>query len=342
MDENKTDKNRVDENRIYENSRQTALFPGMQAIAARLDMAAEAAEVLRGEENVEIAGVSETRRERKGIIVHVIKILNQKAAARMGKPQGTYVTCEVPMVQDEKSIAAAAGVIGEELAALLPPLSGQTLLVAGLGNREAIPDALGTRVAELTFAPRHLFADGEVEGLNRVCVFSPGVTGMTGLDAAESIAALARQINAAAVILIDALAAASVSRVGVSIQLADSGISPGGGVGNSRPTINRESCGCPVIAIGVPTVVDTAAIINGTLQALGGFWQGRGLCLPALSDEACQYAEQELLQAFGGRLMVTPKDIDQLIADDAEILAAAIAIAAHPAAGVDNYHDFIR
>ncbi|MBQ6808954.1 MAG: GPR endopeptidase [Firmicutes bacterium] len=328
---------------MEERERRRSLFPGMQAIAARLDMAAEAAEVLRGEANVEIAGVRETVREKKGVRVHVIQVLNQKAAARMGKPQGTYVTCQIPMIQDEKSIAAAAAVIGEELAALLPPLAGKTLLVAGLGNREAIPDALGPRVAELSFATRHLFEGGEdVAGLNRVCVLCPGVTGMTGLDAAESISALARQIQPAAVLLVDALAAASVSRVGVSVQLADTGLCPGGGVGNERPVINQESCGCPVISIGIPTVVDTAAIIDGTLQALGGFWKGRGLCLPALSDEACRYAEEELLRVFGGRLMVTPKDIDQMIADDAEILAAAIAIAVHPAAGMDNYHDFIR
>lgn len=330
------------EERRGEGRGERGLFPGMQAVAARLDLAAEAAEVLRGEADVEIAGVSERVREQRGIRVHEIRVLNQKAATRMGKPKGCYITCQLPPAQDEGSISRAAGVIGEELSALLPPLAGGTLLLVGLGNRDAIPDALGPRVVDLSFATRQLFAQGEVEGLNRVCLFCPGVAGMTGLDAAESVSALARQLRPAAVIVVDALAAADVRRVGLSVQLADSGISPGGGVGNCRPEINQDSCGCPVVAIGVPTVVDSVAIIQGTLLALGGYWQQRGLALPSLSDEACEYAEQELLENFGGRLMVTPKDIDQLIADDAEILAAAIAIAVHPAAGVDNYHDFIR
>ena len=325
-----------------EKEEKAGLLPGMSSIAARLDMAVEAAEVLRGEADVEIAGVRETVRQEKNITVHVVKVLNEQGASRMGRPKGTYVTCDVPMPHDERTIAAAAGVIGGELAALLPPLAGETLLVVGLGNREAVPDSLGARVAELTFATRHLFTKEEIQGLNRVCVVAPGVTGLTGLDAAESVAALARQIHPVAVVLVDALAAASISRVGGSIQMSDTGIRPGGGVGNQRPAINAQTCGCPVVAIGVPTVVDTAAIISGTLDALGEFWQGRGLCLPALTDEACAFAEERLLQVFGGRLMVTPKDIDQLIAVDAELLAAAIAIAVHPAAGMDNYHDFIH
>ncbi|MDO4732335.1 MAG: GPR endopeptidase [Bacillota bacterium] len=318
------------------------LFPGMQSVAARLDMVAEAVEVLRGEAETEITGIREKVRERRGLQIHEVCVLSQKAAARLGKAQGCYITCRIPAVQDEKSIAVAAAVIGEELAALLPPLQGKSLLLVGLGNREAIPDALGPRVAEKSFATRHLFQEQEQEGLNSLCVLCPGVTGMSGMEAAESVSALARQLQPAAVLLVDSLAAASVSRVGLSVQLTDTGISPGGGVGNRRPGISRENCGCPVLAMGVPTVVDTAAIIEGTLHSLGKFWQERGQFLPALSDEACHFAEQELLQAFGGRLMVTPKDIDQLIADAAEILAAAIAIAVHPAAGMDNFHDFIR
>ena len=319
-----------------EKEKKAGLLPGMSSIAARLDMAVEAAEVLRGEADVEIAGVRETVRQEKNITVHVVKVLNEQGASRMGRPKGTYVTCDVPMPHEERTIAATAGVIGGELAALLPPLAGETLLVVGLGNREAVPDSLGARVAELTFATRHLFTKEEIQGLNRVCVVAPGVTGLTGLDAAESVAALARQIHPVAVVLVDEWPSPHQPSLAFEIQMSNTGIRPGGGVGNQRPAINAQTCGCPVVAIGVPTVVvDTAAIISGTLDALGEFWQGRGLCLPALTDEACAFAEERLLQVFGGRLMVTPKDIDQLIAVDAELLAAAIAIAVHPAAGMD-------
>ncbi len=310
-------------------------------LAQRLDLASEATALLRGEADVEISGVSEEVLDQQGVKIHIITILNEAGAARMGKPQGRYITLTLPRLEHEEDLGQVAAVVAGQLKSLLPPLTGGTLLVAGLGSRAAIPDALGPRTVELICATRHLFREQvDTTGLGSVATLSPGVLAESGLESAELLAAVCRELKPAALLAVDALAASDMRRVGVTIQMADSGISPGSGVGNRRIGVNSRNMGCPVIAIGVPTVVDSAAIIRETVRCMDQFRGGKRL--DDFDDAACEYCENDLLAQFGGRLMVTPKDIDDLVAKVAEILAAAVAMLVHPAAQINNYHDFIK
>ena len=322
-------------------------FYAMPRLAARLDLAQEAMDILRGAADVEIAGIREDVRQQDGVTMHMVTVLDERGSQAIHKPCGNYITFDIPPLNEANAFRCVADMVATQLHALLPPLQGRTLLVIGLGNSGAVPDALGPQVVSLTYATRHLFITGTPPaGLERVCSLAPGVLGTSGIETAEIIRGVCDRLQPAAVIVVDALAAASVSRVGTTIQMTDSGIAPGSGVSGSKPgrtEISAASLGCPVVALGVPTVVDAAAIIKETLSALRAYWQGKAQPLPPeIDDDAREYTEAQLLAAFRGTLMVTPKDIDQLIADQAEIIAAAIAICAHPACTAENYQDFIK
>ena len=312
--------------------------------AKGLDLAVEANSFLRGDGNREIAGVAEKVLHRRGIVIHRITVLNTKGAERIGRPPGRYITLDIPAYGNDTDPADIAQTVAEELADLLPlPIREAPLLVLGLGNCNATPDALGPKVAELTCATRHLFAHRRnIRDIAPVCTIAPGVLGNSGIETAEIIRGVCHHISPAAVIAVDSLAAASVTRVGTTIQIAETGIRPGSGIDDRRCPINSDLTGCPVIAIGVPTMVDSAAIITETANALEAYrlrHQPQRQVYPDIA--ACRFAEEQLLNRFRGRLMVTPKDIDELIEKDAEIIAAAIAIAVHPAATKDNYLNFL-
>ncbi|NLF79888.1 MAG: GPR endopeptidase [Clostridia bacterium] len=318
---------------------------GLADLAPRLDMAAEANALLRGQANQEIEGVAEEVREENGVTVHIITVLNEKGAARLNRQPGRYITIDIPLEDEEDDIGEIAKVVAGQLKNLLrtAPSVAHPLLIVGLGNDNAIPDALGPRVVDMSYATRHLFHLHNLEGYSAVCAVAPGVLENSGIETAEIIDGICEHIHPSALIVVDSLAAASISRVGTTIQVCETGIRPGSGLGKRRSGIDSTMTGCPVIAIGVPTVVDTAAIIAETLTSLGQYWRGRAMIVPPqLDDAAYSYAEKQLLERFRGRLVVTPKDIDDLIARDAEIIAAAIAMMAHPAATKDNYHNFLR
>ena len=319
---------------------------GCSALAARLDLAIEANALLRGTANIEIPGVAEEVQQSSGVIIHIITVLDERGEEALHRPQGKYITLDIPPVENEETIADIASVAAKQLSSLLPVTGtfSRPILVVGLGNNNAIPDALGPRVIDLTYATRHIFQNGQKPaGLAPVCTIAPGVLGNSGIETAEIIMGICEHIHPAALIVVDSLAAASVTRVGTTIQISYTGIKPGSGIGNRRNGIDEDMAGCPVIAIGVPTVVDTASIISETVKSLDRYWEGKAQLFPTKIDEgACQFAEKQLLERFRGRLMGTPKDIDELIADDAEIIASAIAITIHPGADKNNYHDFIR
>ena len=215
----------------------------------------------------------------------------------MGKPKGRYITaCLPPLTDDERDLTQHAALIGKELAAMLPPEG--TVLVVGLGNRTVTPDALGPATADLVLATRHIGGEfaraAGLTDLRPTAVVTPGVLGQTGTESSETVRGVCREIHPCAVIVVDALAAGEAQRLGRTVQLCDSGIAPGSGVGNDRRPLNREVLGVPVIAMGIPTVVDAA--MEG--------------CAP---------------------MMVTPREIDLMIARGARLLAAAIHAALQPA-----------
>ncbi len=315
-------------------------FSKLAPLAGRLDLAMEATALLRGDADIELPGVSEEVRRQGEVDIHTITIINEAGEQLMCRPKGRYITLTIPELNDGEILAQVAQTTAQELQALLPPLQGGGLLAVGLGNNLAIADALGPRVVAQTYATRHL--PNRPPELSPLCTLAPGVLGVTGIETAEILKGVIDHVQPDVMLVIDALAAASVSRVGVTIQMAENGICPGSGVGNNRQKIDRETMGVPVIAIGVPTVVSALSIIRETAVSLSGYWHSLGQCMPDATTEAVTFAEHSLLEAFSGPLMVTPKDIDELIDNVAELLAAAIAIAVHPAATGQNYHDFIK
>ena len=224
-------------------------------------------------------------------------ILSTRGEALLGKPRGRYITAALPALSDdERLLERCAGHIGRELQAMLPPEG--TVLVVGLGNRSVTPDALGPTAAGMVLATRHI--QGEfartvgLDDLRPTAVVTPGVLGQTGTESSEIIRGVCREIHPVAAVVIDALAARSTDRLGRTVQLCDSGISPGSGVGNDRRPLNREVLGVPVIAMGIPTVVD--AVMDG-----------------------CE-----------APIMMTPREVDIMISRAARLLAMSIHVALQP------------
>ena len=231
-------------------------------------------------------------------------IRTEDGAAAVGKPCGQYVTMDLPPLSDsDEELREHATLLGEELKRLLPPTG--CVLVAGLGNESITPDAVGPATAKLVLATRHL--EGEFArasglfDLRPTAVVHPGVVGETGVETAELIRGVCRTVHPAAVIAVDALAAASPARLGTTVQMSDGGIAPGAGVGNHRAALDRHTLGVPVIAIGVPTVVDAAGLLADE------------------TGEAFRY------------MMVTPREIDLIIHRCARLIAMSIHKALHPA-----------
>lgn len=238
--------------------------------------------------------------------------LGEKAADAMGRAAGNYVTAQLPPLTDnEQSLETAAISIATELRRLLPAAG--TVLVVGLGNEAITPDALGPAAARMVLATRHI--QGEfarsvgLDDLRPVAVLSPGVLGNTGMESGELTAGVCARIRPAAVIAVDALAAGSLSRLGCTVQLSDTGIAPGSGVGNNRQALNQELLGAPVIGIGVPTVVDAVTI----------------------AEELAHHDGGDIVSPRGAAMMVTPREIDLMIRRASRLVAMTINAALQPA-----------
>lgn len=256
----------------------------------------------------ELPGVCCDEETRGGVRLTRIRVTEGAGARAIGKPAGTYLTVELPRLSDDGLLADAGKVLAEAFASLLPREG--TVLVAGLGNPAITPDALGPRTADGVLATRHISDELArtvgLPGLRRVAVLWPGVLGRTGIETQEILRGAVDRIRPAAVVAVDALAARRLERLGRTVQLADSGISPGSGVGNARGEISRATLGVPVVSVGVPTVVDAATLAQDLLA---------GEEPPPLPD---------------GGMVVTPREIDLLIDRAAELLSHALNCALHP------------
>ncbi|MCL2106904.1 MAG: GPR endopeptidase [Oscillospiraceae bacterium] len=241
---------------------------------------------------------------------------NEKGARALGKPPGRYVTLELPPLGEYADVyGEALDACARELRRLLPPEG--AVLVAGLGNDGVTPDALGPRCCSLVQATRHIGGElarsAGLGDLRPVACLAPGVLGRTGMESGEHLAAVARKLKPAALIVVDALAARRLSRLGRTVQLSDSGIVPGSGVGNARQAIQPATLGIPVISIGVPTVVDAATLAFDLLER-------RGLA-----------AEPEREPEGGAEgMMVTPREVDLVVDRAARLISMAINCALQP------------
>ncbi|MBQ6819532.1 MAG: GPR endopeptidase [Clostridia bacterium] len=241
-----------------------------------------------------------------------IMVTDSVGAQCVGKPVGSYVTIEVPPFSDESaSDDERRSAITVELTRILPKEG--PILIAGLGNADITPDALGPKTVESILATRHIGEELShslgLGALRSVSVISPGVLGKTGIETVEIIKGVVREVSPAAVIVIDALASRRLSRLGCTVQISDTGISPGSGVGNARKEISQSTLGVPVIAMGVPTVVDATTLAKDLLHG----------------EE-----QQEDITQNGQGMMVTPKEIDTVIDHAADLVALSINCALHP------------
>lgn len=282
----------------------------------RTDLAMESAEEMGS-----MPGVKVSHWENGGVEVTEVEVTDLKSATRLGKPMGRYVTLEAPALKDRDIDArlAMSSVIGEEIARMLGDTQGATVLVAGLGNRQVTPDSLGPGAIDRLLVTRHIFTELPAyadERLRSVCAVAPGVMGVTGIETAEMLESIVRTVEPKCVICVDALSARAPSRIGSAVQISNTGIQPGSGVGNRRAALNKESLGVDVIAVGMPTVIYAATLARDALASAGS---------DAVSD-----FEQKLADIPGGDLIVTPREIDALIKDSAGMIAMGINRALQP------------
>lgn len=271
----------------------------------RTDLALEAKALWEKEagQTTELPGVKARERLRDGLPVTEVEILDRRGEEALGKPVGRYLTLELPRVPGEIRPLAAA--LAEELEPLLP--SRGSVLVAGLGNEAVTPDALGPRCLRNIFLTRHLIAHlpDQFGKYRPVCAVAPGVLGTTGVESMELVRGVVEHVKPACVLAVDALAAASAARLCCTVQLADTGIVPGSGVGNRRAAFNKKTLGVPVVGLGIPTVIDAAT--------LGG--------------EA--------------GMIVTPRDIDARIRFLSAVVAGGINLTLHPGIPYEDFAQFV-
>lgn len=273
----------------------------------RTDLALEARELWQeqADEATILSGVRAREQTSRGIHTTVVEVLNREGARSLGKPVGTYVTLELEqgLLREPDGFSRAAIRLGREVARLVPARGG--VLVAGLGNAAVTPDALGPKTLEHLVVTRHL--QDYMPQMRSVSAVSPGVLGTTGLESVEIIRGVVERSAPGCVVVVDALASRSLNRVCTTVQLTDTGITPGSGVGNRRAAFNRQTLGVPVVAVGVPTVVDARTLLLDILEKNG-----------------------EKMEKITGEcdknMVVMPKDVDARVGRMARLLGYGISL----------------
>lgn len=280
------------------------------------DLASELKEI-----NNEIPGIEEETEYKGKIKITRIKILNDNAARKIGKKKGCYVTIDSDDLEKRTGaiFKEIASVLSNEIRGMIPITENSTILVVGLGNREVTPDSLGPKVVTAVHVTRHLkkyMPEALEVNIPSVCAIAPGVLGMTGIETNDIVRGIIEELKPDCIIAIDALASRRATRISNTIQLCDSGISPGSGVGNIRSELSKDSLDIPVIAIGVPLVVYASTIIYDSITSV--------------ESEYDEDKIQALIDSILKRqcdMIVTPKDIDVIIKDMTSVIATGINIA---------------
>ncbi len=283
----------------------------------RTDLAVETDQLLAEARQFATGYIKKQSQIDEDISIIEIKITGEEGEKAFGKPKGTYVTVEVQGILDEKDKIKerAARALADELKKLIKFDYYLKVLVVGLGNEKVTPDSLGPHTVDKVKITSHLFkmfdCDGDWEMAN-VSGFNPSVTGVTGMETSELIEKAVSLVKPDVVVAIDALAAKDIKRISTTIQVCDTGIAPGAGMGNNRKEINEKTLGCPIIAIGVPTVIDSKTLL---LEA---------------AEEIKDWDIEKYLEGRDFDMIVTSTDIDQIIKDFSEIISNAINITLHP------------
>ncbi|OYD07645.1 GPR endopeptidase [Paludifilum halophilum] len=356
------------------------------AFSIRTDLAREAHDMAvqdRGDD-AGVPGVRMDEYEENGITTSWIRIEDDRGAQEIGKQAGLYLTLEIPSLrrQDSELQQRVADHFSREFQNYLQQVGvdvNAKVLIVGLGNKNVTPDALGPFVVKHTLVTRHLFQlmpERVEEGYRPVSAISPGVLGTTGMETSEIVFAVVEKTKPDVIIAIDALASRALSRVYTTIQVADTGINPGSGVGNKRKALNRETLGIPVIAIGIPTVVDAATIAHDSIDFVLGHLNREmnqqqptnpldPLNRPDVKEIQSQQISpetgqkmmgivgqleprekkqliREVLEPLGQNLIVTPKEVDAFVGDMGKLVADGINCALHQAVTPENVSSHVN
>lgn len=317
------------------------------------DLAVEARELYNEKNNVEIQGVSVDVEEKANYTITRVEVLDKNGMEIMGKPMGKYITVEVPNMNnaDEDLKDEISLILSNEIKKMGLNKPESKILIIGLGNWNISSDALGPRIVERILVTRQYFVNFNKDyddTMSSVAAMAPGVMGITGIESIDIIQGVVERIKPDLLIAVDALASRKMNRVGTTIQLSDTGISPGSGVGNKRKTLNKENLGIPVLSIGVPTVVDAATMVSDTLDLIINAMKedaevGKEFynILESLEEEERYSLVSEVLNPFMANTIVTPKDIDVLIDDTSAIIANALNIALHKGIELNDVNRYI-
>ncbi|NLM83576.1 MAG: GPR endopeptidase [Clostridiales bacterium] len=296
----------------------------------RTDLAVEAKEIWQetAEKQTKLEGVIARDSEKNGFKITTVEITDERGERALGKPVGTYVTIEIDKLinREDNAFTLCAETLADVISSMMKLKDGDSVLVVGLGNEAITPDAVGPKTARNTMVTRHLVEKmpEHFGTMRRVSVVQSGVLGTTGIETAGFIKAVVDKLKPDAVIVVDALASRKMARICRTVQLADTGIIPGSGVGNARAAINKETLGVPVLAIGVPTVVDAAT-----------------LAADIVSEAGVKDLEPEDLANHGINMIVTPKEIDANVADIGKLIGYGINLALHGDITLEDINMFL-
>lgn len=302
----------------------------------RTDLAVEAREMYKGS----LEGIESEREECGSIVVERVRITGDDAARRMGKPKGNYITITARDLSenDRDEYEEACMCVAEELREILKIDEKTPVLAVGLGNRHITADSIGPKSVAHLLVTRHLkemMPDEVDESVRAVSAVAPGVLALTGIETSEIVRGVAEKVRPGLIIAIDALAARSMERLGRTIQIADTGINPGSGVGNNRKELSEKTLGVPVIAIGVPMVVDAATVAADCMEIISEKMRIEG----GSSRFMDIYNSTEPMNV---NMVVTPKEVDSLSSRSARIIANGINLALQSAMtrdDIDRYTD---
>ncbi|EIS9207478.1 GPR endopeptidase [Clostridioides difficile] len=312
-------------------------------ISVRTDLALEASEMCeKSQEGSSIPGVKIETKELENCIVTKVEVIDEQGSEIMNKDIGKYITLESNLMKfdDDESREEMISYLKDELVDIFGQDENKKTLVIGLGNRNITSDALGPKSVSKTLVTRHLFKNYNKDyddDFTEVSALSPGVMGVTGIETSEIVKSLVEKVKPDRVVAIDALASRKMERVNSTIQISTAGISPGGGVGNTRKSLTKETLGVDVIAIGVPTVVDAATLTIDVLdmaidnliaqsEETENFYE----MLKKLKEEEKYHLIKDSLDPYDKNLIVTPKDIDDTIENLSIIISEGLNRSLHP------------
>lgn len=323
-------------------------------IEIRTDLAIENRELYQEQNEGEVPGVEIEEEEGKDYTVTRVKIIDEMGSQNLGKPKGIYITIDVPKLKnaDQDLKDEISKLLAKEIKGIGIADEDTKTLIVGLGNWNVTPDALGPKVIDRVLVTRQFFIaynKDRDETVANVAAISPGVMGLTGIETGEIVKGIVEKTNPDLVIAIDALASRRMERVSTTIQISDTGINPGSGVGNKRIGLNEEYLGVPVIAIGVPTVVDAATMVNDTMDLIIGSMKSVAevgtefyTTLEQVSKDEKYELIKEVLEPFMPNVVVTPKEIDLIIDDLSIIIGNGLNMALHHGIDLEDVNKYIR